>query len=208
MTKVLKTIGLIGLTTAALIGVTLLFIHFYTHHGDPLVKVPQIEGMRIDKAIRTLEDGGFDYEITDTVYRDGLPLSAIIDQTPEADFEVKVGRKVYLVLNSDVVPDVEMPNLAGKASYNQALRILENRGLKVGKKIEKQIAEIKDPDSEPVIEQYYAGQEKTIPPGTKIKRNSTVDLVVGKMIEASIDSLAAEGEVFDDGGMEEVSEWR
>lgn len=184
------------LATALIIGGSLLFIHFYTKHGDPLVKVPQIEGMRIDKAVRVLEEGGFDYEITDTVYRDGIPLLAIIDQNPEADFEVKQGRKIYLVLNSDVVPNVEMPDLVGKtASYNQAVRILQNRGLKVGKKIEKPIAEVKDPDSEPVLEQYYGGTETPVKPKTMIKRNSVIDLVVGKMIESSFssDSLSEEG---------------
>jgi len=186
MRKIIKTLLLILLTTAVLVGGMLLFLHFYTGHNKELVKVPQIEGMRIDKGIRVLEDGGFEYEITDTVYRDGVELSSIIDQKPEADFEVKEGRKVYLVLNSDIVPDVEMPDLAGKASYNQALRILNNRGLKVGEKIEMPLKEIKDPDSQPVIEQHYAGSDEAIPPGTKIKRNSTIDLVVGIMIERHV----------------------
>ena len=170
-----------GLVLGLLVGATLLIIHFYTGHGDPLVQVPQIEGMRIDKAVRTLEDGGFDYEITDTVYRDGVPLLAIIDQNPEAGFKVKQGRKVYLVLNSDVVPNVSMPDLAGKASYKQAIRILENRGLSVAEKIEKPIDEIKDPNSEPVIEQRFAGTDRVIDPGTSIQRHSKVDLVVGIM---------------------------
>lgn len=170
-----------GLILALLVGAALLFIHFYTGHGDPLVKVPQIEGMRIDKAVRALEDGGFDYEITDTVYRDEVPLLAIIDQNPEAGFKVKQGRKVYLVLNSDVIPNVSMPDLAGKASYKQAVRILENRGLSVGNKIERPIDEIKDPNSEPVIEQRYAGKDQVIEPGTSIQRHSKVDLVVGIM---------------------------
>ncbi|MBO6517006.1 MAG: PASTA domain-containing protein [Bacteroidia bacterium] len=192
MKKLFKTIVLIALTTAALLGGVLLFIHFYTGHGDELVEVPQVEEMRIDKAVRVLEDGGFDYEITDTVYRDGIKLSSIIDQNPEAGFKVKQGRKVYLVLNSNVIPDVDMPDLAGKASYNQALRILENRGLKVAKKIEMPMEEIKDPDSEPVIGQKYAGRDEDIAPGTRIKRNSSVDLVVGIMIDRDLEELEAE----------------
>ncbi len=187
MIKPIKTLVLIALTTALLVGGVLLFIHYYTKHDQPLVQVPAIEGLRMDKAIRILEDGGFTYEITDTVFRDGIPLLSIVDQVPDADFEVKKGRKVYLVLNADKVPDVEVPDLAGKTSFTQAERILKNRGLTVGRKIEIELEEIKDPDSEVVLEQKYSGQDKVIPAGTKIKRNSKVDLVVGVMIKDIIE---------------------
>ena len=185
--KLLKTLLFIGLLTVALVGGTLVFIHYYTKHNDALVQVPSVEELRIDKAIRVLEDGGFTYEISDTVFRDGVKLNSIVDQIPDAGFEVKKGRKVFLVVNASEVPDVEMPDLAGKASFSQALRILENRGLKLGKRIELQMSEIKDPDSKPVIEQRYAGKNEQIPKGTKIKRNSTVDLVVGVMIEEAVE---------------------
>ena len=161
----------------------LLFIHTYTKHSQELVKVPEIEGLRIDKAVRVLENGGFNYEITDTVFRDGVPLLSIIDQIPEAGFEVKSGRKVYLVLNAEQIPDVEMPDLAGKTSFTQAERILKNRGIRVGQKIERQLAGIMDAASEPVLEQRYPNSDKQIPSGTKIERNSTIDLVVGVMIK-------------------------
>lgn len=189
MKKTVKSLLFIALTTVVLVAGALIFIHVYTKHGQDLVKVPEIEGMRIDKAIRVLEEGGFKYEITDTVFRDGLPLLSIVDQIPEAQFEVKSGRKIYLVLNAEQVPDVEMPDLAGKTSFTQAERILKNRGILVGRKIEVQMSEIKDPDSEPVLEQRYAGSDKNIPKGTKIKRNSAVDLVVGVMIKASSEEL-------------------
>lgn len=192
MKKTLKSLVLIGLTTVVLIAGVLLFIHTYTKHSQDLVKVPLIEGLRIDKAIRVLEDGGFQYEITDTVFRDGLPLLSIVDQIPESDFEVKSGRKIYLVLNAEQVPDVEMPDLAGKTSFTQAERILKNRGILVGRKIEIQMAEIKDAESEPVLEQRFAGSNKQIPKGTKIKRNTSVDLVVGVMIKAELEELEDE----------------
>lgn len=189
MNKTLKFLVFIGLTTVVLIAGVLLFIRTYTKHSQDLVKVPHIEGLRIDKAIRVLEEGGFQYEITDTVFRDGLPLLSIVDQIPDSDFEVKSGRKIYLVLNADQVPDVEMPDLAGKTSFTQAERILKNRGILVGRKIEIQMAEIKDADSEPVLEQRFAGSNKQIPKGTKIKRNTAVDLVVGVMNKANIEDL-------------------
>ncbi len=155
----------------------------YTGHGDPHVQTPNVEGERIDKAIRILEEGGFEYEITDTVYRDHQELLSIIDQNPEPDIEVKKGRKIYLVINSDEIPDVEMPDLAGKSSYSQAIRILKNRGLVPGKKITRPHASILDPDSEPVLSQRIAGDTTEILPGTLIQKHSKIDLVVGTMMK-------------------------
>jgi len=173
---------MVGVLVVLLVGIFFV-INQYTGHGEPNVETPNIEGERIDKALQILEDGGFDYEILDTVYRDHQPLLSVIDQNPEPGFKVKKGRKIYLVINSDEVPEVEMPDLAGKTSYRQALRILENRGLVMGKKITKPHESILDPDSEPVLSQHMAGDTLEIAPGTKIKKHSKIDLVVGEMID-------------------------
>jgi eukaryotic-like serine/threonine-protein kinase len=189
-----KTLIYLAITTAILLLAAFFFLNFYTNHDDALVKVPEIEGMRIDKALRTLEEGEFEYEITDTVYRNGLPLLAIVDQNPVPGFKVKKGRKVYLILNSEEVPEVEMPNLAGKTSYQQAVRMLINRGLKLGKVLKVPDSHIKDPDSQPVLKQRLSGDSTEISPGTKIKRNTVIDLVVGTMWIQSDDEVG-DGEV-------------
>jgi len=183
--KFIKNILFMLLTVTALLVIAFLVLNWYTGHGDEHVQIPNVEGERIDKAIRILEEGGFDYEVTDTVYRDHQPLLSIIDQNPEAETEVKKGRKIYLVINADVIPDVEMPALAGKTSYSQAVRILNNRGLVIGEKITRPHASIKDPDSEPVLSQRIAGDTIEIRPGTKIQKHSKIDLVVGTMIKNS-----------------------
>lgn len=179
---VYKTLLFQVITTAVLIIGVFFFLNFFTNHDDELIPVPKLEGVRVDKAIQMLEEADFEYEITDTVYRDGQPLLSIVVQNPVAGFEVKKGRKIYLVLNSDVIPDVEMPDLAGKTSYKQAVRLLENRGLNIGRKIKMPDPHVKDPDSEPVLRQYLAGDTIDIAPGRKIKRHTRIDLVVGSMI--------------------------
>ncbi|MFT4521755.1 MAG: beta-lactam-binding protein with PASTA domain [Bacteroidia bacterium] len=186
MKKTFITLGIILATTAVIIGLTLWFIRYYTGHDDALVKVPVIEGLNMEKALRILEDQGYEYEITDTVFREGYPLLAIVDQTPDAESEVKKGRKIYLVLNTNVIPEVEVPDLAGKSSYAIAVRRLENRGLIVGKKIKKPIKEIKDPNSEPVLGMRLAGDSTEMPPKTRVKRGTKIDLVVGSMIETDV----------------------
>lgn len=193
--KTIKTLLFIGLTTAVLIIAMFFFLNFYTHHDKALTEVPDLDGIRVDKALRILEDGGFQYVITDTIYRDGKPLLSIIDQNPSAGEEVKHGRIIYLKLNSKEVPDVEMPALAGKTSYKQAVRLLGNRGLDIGTKIKRPDPHIKDPDSEPVLEQRLHGDSTAISPGTKLKRHTRIDLVVGVMIEAPIaDSTGGSGD--------------
>lgn len=182
MNKLLKHILFMLLALIVLLSGTFIFIRIYTGHGDPNVLVPLVEGERIDKAVQILEEGNFKYEITDTVYRDQLPLMSVVDQNPEPGFEVKPGRKIYLVVNSNEIPEVEMPALAGKTSYTQAMRILKSKGLRLGRKITRPHASILDPDSEPVLAQMLAGDTIPIRAGTRIKRHTRIDLVVGVMI--------------------------
>ncbi|MBI1305871.1 MAG: PASTA domain-containing protein [Bacteroidetes bacterium] len=183
--KILKTLLFLGIVTAVLLIGTYFFLNFYTNHDDPLVQVPDIEGVRIDKALRMLEEEGFDYEVTDTMYRDGVPLLSVIDQNPVAGSEVKKGRKVYIVLNSKDVPNVEMPDLAGHTGFGQAVTILKSKGLDLGRKISMPLENIMDPDSEPVLEQRIHGDSTAVAPGKSIKRHTKIDLVVGRYIERS-----------------------
>lgn len=196
--KVLIHLGLTVLVFVVLIALTMYGLRKYTRHDTESVAVPEIEGMRIDKAVEFLEKEGFEYEISDTVYKDGVPLMSVIDQDPDPDFRVKPGRRIYLVVNSDKIPMVSMPDLAGKESYRSALVLLRARGLQMGEKIEKPSSLIKDPDSEPVLEQRVHGDSTEIAPGTPIRRNSKIDLVVGVMIKSFVPD-STNGEFFDGG---------
>jgi beta-lactam-binding protein with PASTA domain len=197
MKALFKNLIAMVLLSGALFGGVLLFIHFYTGHGEENAKVPEVMGLKINKAIEVLEKEGFKYTVTDTVYQDGQELLAIVDQNPDAGLEVKQGRRVYLVINAPTVPKVRMPDLAYKTSFDQAVRVLRNTGLKLGKKIKRPHEMVSDPDSEPVLEQRIAGDSTIIKPGTLVKRNSQIDLVVGTMIRYSDEaeeSLNQEGE--------------
>lgn len=190
--------------TIALVLLTLLTIYFYTGHGKENVSVPQIEGLRIDKAIELIESQGFKYEITDTVYRDGMPLMTIIDQNPEADFKVKKGRKLYLVLNTDAIPKVPMPDLAGRSSLKEAIQLLKIRGLELGRTIERPDGSVMDESSKPVLDQYLAGDTVTIAAGTQIERHTKIDLVVGVKVKGSEGEGEGEGEGDESAGTEEM----
>lgn len=199
--RIIKSFGFMALLFLGLVIITLVIIRVYTGHDKPNVKVPQIEGLRVDEAVKLLEKEGFAYEITDTVYRDGVELQTIIDQNPEADFEVKKGRKIYLVLNTDEIPKVPMPDLAGRTSLKEAIQMLKIKGLELGKTIEKPDASVMDPNSKPVLDQYLAGDTVRIQPGTQIERHSKIDLVIGVMIE-NLEGDPEDGTEFPDKGEE------
>lgn len=179
----LMLLALIGLGVAAFF-----LLNIFTKHNQAPVEVPNVQELRIDKAIQLLEDRGLNYEVTDTVYRDGIELNSIVGQNPEAGMKVKKGRRIYLVINSDDLPMVEMPELAGKTSFQLAVKMLKSKGLELGEKIEREDKSIMSKEDEPVLEQRRSGESNEIAPGTLIKMHSKIDLVVAVMIDAGMDS--------------------
>ena len=189
-----------GLMILVLIGIGIaafFLLNIFTKHNQEPVEVPNVQELRIDKAIRLLEDRELNYEITDTVYRDGIELNSIVGQNPEAGMKVKKGRKIYLVINSEDLPMVEMPELAGKTSFQLAIKILKSKGLELGEKIEREDKSIMTKDDGPVLEQRLAGESQEIAPGTMIKMHSKIDLVVAVMIDSGKDSTAGAPEIDD-----------
>lgn len=199
--NLLKTISkhllLMGLV---LIGVGIIFyflLNAYTRHSQVPVEVPNVQELRIDKAIRLLEERGLSYAVTDTVYREGIELMSIVSQNPESGMKVKKGRKIYLVINAEDLPMVEMPDLAGKTSFQLAVKMLKSKGLELGEKIEKEDPSIQSAENEPVLEQRLAGQSTEIAPGTPVRMHSKIDLVVATMV-GNNDSLELEEELIEE----------
>ena len=175
---ILKNIFFMLLVLAALGIVAFFVINIYTRKGQT-VDVPKVTGMSIEKAIELLEDAELDYIISDSVFDDNAPRHSVMEQTPHALNKVKKGRKIYLTVNSLDVPEVEMPDVAGKMSFEQAKKTLEGKGLVIGEITKQPDPSITNAADMPVFEQLYRGEP--IRPGTKIKRKSKIDLVVGVM---------------------------
>ena len=158
-------------------------INIYTRKGQTN-EVPKVTGMDIEKAIKVLEENELDYTIVDSVFDDNAPRHAVMDQTPLPMSRVKKGRKIYLTVNSLDVPEVDMPDIAGKMSFEQAKKTLEAKGLLVGTITKQPDPSISSEADKPVFEQLYRGNP--ISPGTKIKRKSRIDLVVGVMESTAV----------------------
>jgi len=123
-----------------------LFLNSYTRHGESL-SVPDIRGLKIEDAIHVLE------------------------QNPAPQSKVKEGRFVYITINSNKAPQVNLPNLLD-VSLRQAEAMLASTGLKVGKFIYKP-----DIAKDVVLDVQYMGASLQF--GVKIGKGTAVDLVLG-----------------------------
>ncbi len=111
------------------------------------------------------------YLITDTVFVDNMPKSAVVEQNPAPNSKVKEGRIIYLSINSDARATVLMPNLIN-ASLPYAQTVLGTLGLIVG-----QISYRPDIAQNAVLDQLWRGN--SIQPNSRIPKGASIDLVVG-----------------------------
>jgi len=151
-----------------LVLVAYLSLGYYTRHGSG-VPVPPLKGVPIEKAIQTLTDEGFGYQI-DSVYVPDQPPGTVVEQDPDEGTNVKANRIIYLTMVTRLSPPVALPDLE-EDNYIEAIAALSNYGLKVGD------TTYKSDIADHILEVHFSGQE--IKPGTKIPKGSKVDLVIG-----------------------------
>jgi beta-lactam-binding protein with PASTA domain len=147
-----------------------LWLRSYTRHADVVV-VPDVSGLTATSSEEALSARGLRGIVIDSVYQEGADPGSVVEQDPEAGVEVKAGRKIYLVVNAQQPPMIDMPQLEG-LSKRQAISVLEILGLKVAG------LEYK-PDQcvDCVIEQRSKGER--IISGTRVRRGAGVTLVLG-----------------------------
>ena len=105
-------------------------LDWYTHHGES-IRVPNIEGMRIDKARETMEECGLEIVVTDSGYNKRLPADCVLTQNPGAGLTVKSGHTIYVTINSSNSPSVAIPDVVDNSSYREAEAKLISLGFKV-----------------------------------------------------------------------------
>ncbi len=147
-----------------------LYLDSYTHHNEYHL-VPDLTDKSYEEAKKILEARKMNIKIIDTVdYNPAFKKFAIVEQNPKKDDKVKVGRKIYVKLNSDKYALVSFPGIIGK-SKRQALSLIKASGLKVGKiTTQPYFAEI-------VLKAYY--NHDTLKHGSKVPKNSVIDLIIG-----------------------------
>ncbi len=156
------------------------YLDSFTKHGET-VTIPTLLGMPTDDALKLIADNGFEYEILDTVFDDGFDKGTIVEQNPKPESLVKEGRRIYLIVNSNKDELISMPQLVG-FSMRQVNSLVESYGLVIGN-----LRYVPDIAVNVIIKQMRDGEE--IEPGTKIKKGTEIDLILGLGISDKITTV-------------------
>lgn len=152
----LVLIILIG--AAALYGVNC-WLSSYTHHGES-VTVPQVVGIDGDEAYSVLSSAGLVASYIDTVFTETVAPGAVVEQIPEGGLPVKLGRIVYLTVNSRSKQQKPMPMLSRfiGGPLRNAQSVLVQAGFRpdsihyVAHEFDDEVLEVKDAKGNDVIE--------------------------------------------------------
>ena len=102
----------------------------YTHHGQSII-VPNISGLPIKQAETELVQKGLSFEVVDSNYIKGMPAGSVLEQKPAGGAKVKIGRTIYLTINTGEVPKITIPDIIDNSSYRQAEARLRALGFKL-----------------------------------------------------------------------------
>ena len=121
---------------AMLIVITGLFIGLwfsldnYTMHNIE-VTVPNVKGMNLYQAKKTIEQQGLSAVVADSGYNKTFPAGTVLEQVPANDRKVKPGREIYLTINTTRTPTLQLPDIADNSSLREAQARLKALGLKL-----------------------------------------------------------------------------
>ena len=135
-----------------IMGVTALIAMLFTERHQPMV-VPKVIGMDEAQAGKTLSSRDLKMKVTRSIFDEHVPPGLICEQMPKANYYVKRGQTVEVVLSKGN-PKVKVPIVA-KLSLPQAQMALAGAHLRVGKESfisstvdpkDTVIAQVPDPD--------------------------------------------------------------
>lgn len=157
------------------------FLGFRTNHGEE-IPVPDLLKMQLTIAEEKLSESGLELILLDTVdFQPDMPPFSIVEQDPKSGNTVKDGRKIYVKVNAGEYNDVNFPVFKDK-SYRQILANIKAFGLKEGKITYK-------PHMAKDIVLQVMHQGKNIKAGDKVKKNSTIDFILGDGKESYDESI-------------------
>ena len=167
----LKNLGLAVIIIVGLIMVLLIWLNFYTRHGQAR-PIPDFYGLTMEQTARLAKKNRLKYQVIDSVYTSLVPRGCVAEQNPKPGFKVKKWRNVVLTINAYNPEMVAMPNLVD-LPIRQAIALIASAGLEMG-----QLRYRPDLSIDVVIEQLYNG--KKITEGDSLQKGSVIDLVLGK----------------------------
>lgn len=151
-----------------------LFMHwltFTTDHGHE-ISVPDLRKLTEEQVQTKLDELDLDYELLDSVdYRSDFPQFSVVEQDPSPGTKVKVGRKIYIKINTSGFSSVRIPNLIQK-TYREAVPTLRALGLDEGT-----VTYVPNLGKDMVLEMRFKGRNLKV--GDRVLKSSKIDLVLG-----------------------------
>ena len=181
--------GQVLISLAIIAVLAYLFMHwltFTTDHGNE-ISVPDLRKLTEEQVEDKLDELDLDYELLDSVdFRGDYPKYSVVEQDPMPGTKVKVGRKVYIKINSSGFSSVRIPDLIDK-TYREAVPTLKALGLEEGT-----ITYVPNLGKDMVLEMRYKG--RNMKAGDRVLKASKIDLVLGdgkeSYQEEAVDSTA------------------
>lgn len=182
--------GQVAIALAIIAVLGYLFMHwltFTTDHGHEIA-VPDLRKLTEEQVEDKLDALDLDYVLLDSVdFRGDYPKFSVVEQDPMPGTMVKVGRKVYIKINSSGFSSVRIPDLIEK-TYREAVPTLKALGLEAGT-----ITYVPNLGKDMVLEMRYKGRNLKV--GDRVLKASKIDLVLGdgkeRYQEEVVDSTAA-----------------
>lgn len=113
-----------------LVFATLRWLDSYTHHGEAVV-VPDVKHKPLSEAQKILSAQGLQSVVADSTYVKTLPPGCVLEYSPSMNQKVKLGRTIYLTVNTTNVPLVDLPDVADNSSLREAEARLLAAGFKL-----------------------------------------------------------------------------
>jgi beta-lactam-binding protein with PASTA domain len=167
----LKNMGLAVIIIVGLVMVMLIWLSFYTRHGQAR-PIPDFYGLTMEQTAKLAKKSRLKYQVIDSVYTSLVPRGCVAEQNPKPGFKVKKWRNVVLTINAYNPEMVAMPNLVD-LPIRQAIALIASSGLEMG-----ELRYRPDLSINVVIEQHCNG--KNLTEGDSLQKGSVIDLVLGK----------------------------
>jgi beta-lactam-binding protein with PASTA domain len=162
------------IAVAIVVALAYLFMHwltFTTDHGHE-ISVPDLRKLTEEQVQTKLDELDLDYELLDSVdYRSDFPQFSVVEQDPSPGTKVKVGRKIYIKVNTSGFSSVRIPNLIEK-TYREAVPTLRALGLDEGT-----VTYVPNLGKDMVLEMRFKGRNLKV--GDRVLKSSKIDLVLG-----------------------------
>ncbi len=183
-----RNLGLIALFLIGCLLLTMLWLRFYTHHGQSLV-LPDYTDQDLASATTDANSRTFEIIVIDSVHIVGKDGGIIINQNPPPNSQVKQKRKIYVTVTKHEavqIPVRRLPVLYGK-SYDRKRRELK-QGFEINTKVVGKKFDAGAPDH--ILEVSYNGEtiinSNRRKDNVQIPKGATLEMILSKSTGGSL----------------------